>query len=174
MKILVLSSSLNPDSKSRLMAKEAEAELKTMGAETDFLDLGDYPLPLAGPTASWDDANAAILSERIAAARGILLAVPIYNYDVNAAAKNLIELTGPSWEAKVVGFICAAGGMGSYMSVMSLANSLMFDFRCLILPRFVYATDAAWDGDTIKDKNIHERIRELCAQMLRIAGAAKS
>jgi FMN reductase len=37
---------------------------------------------------------------------------------------------------KVVGFLCAAGGKSSYMSVMRLANSLMLDFRCLIIPHF--------------------------------------
>ena len=42
------------------------------------------------------------------AADAILLAVPIYNYDVNAAAKNLVEHTGSAWENKIVGFLAAA------------------------------------------------------------------
>lgn len=48
----------------------------------------------------------------------VLLAVPIYNYDGNAAAKDLIELTGGTWEDKIAGFACAAGGASSYMSIM--------------------------------------------------------
>ncbi len=52
----------------------------------------------------------------------------------------MIELAGSAWEDKIVGFLCAAGGMSSYMSVMAYANSLMLDFRCVIIPRFVYAT----------------------------------
>ena len=73
---------------------------------------------------------------RIAAARVIMLAVPIYNYDANAAVKNLIELTGSAWEDKIVGFACAAGGQSSYMSIIGLANSLMLDFRCIILAQW--------------------------------------
>ena len=73
----------------------------------------------------------------------MIVAAPVYNYDVSASAKNMIELTGNAWEDKMVGFLCAAGGMSSYMSVMAYANSLMLDFRCVIIPRFVYAT-----GDT--------------------------
>ena len=46
----------------------------------------------------------------IEAARVIIVATPIYNYDANAAAKNLVELTGSAWEDKTVGFLCAAGG----------------------------------------------------------------
>jgi NAD(P)H-dependent FMN reductase len=70
-------------------------------------------------------------------ARAVIIATGIYNYDANAAVKNLVELTGDAWENKVVGFLCAAGGMSSYMSIMSLANSLMLDFRSIIVPRFV-------------------------------------
>ena len=66
--------------------------------------------------------------------------------------KNMIELTGSAWEDKIVGFLCAAGGHTSYMSVMSYANSLMLDFRCVIIPRFAFATSDAFDGERITDK----------------------
>ncbi len=69
-----------------------------------------------------------------------MLASPIYNYDVNAALKNAIELAGRKMEDKLLGFLCTAGGGAmSYMSVMPLANSLMLDFRTIVLPRFVNA-----------------------------------
>src|ERR1700694_145423 len=98
------------------------------------------------------------LSAAIEAADGILIAAPVYNYDVAAAAKNMIELTGSSWEEKVVGFLCAAGGNSSYMAVMAYANSLMLDFRTVIIPRFVYATGNAFDGDKISDPKVRNRI----------------
>ena len=83
---------------------------------------------------------------RIESAAGILIAAPVYNFYLNAAVKNLIELTGSAWEDKVVGFLNAAGGYSSYMSVMSIANSLMLDFRCVIVPRFVYAVRIRFSG----------------------------
>ena len=100
--------------------------------------------------------------------------VPIYNYDINAAAKNLIELTGRNWLGKVVGFACAAGGQGSYMSIMSVANSLMLDFRCHIVPRFVYSTGSAFQGNSITDPEIHERTKELSDDICRITEALRS
>ena len=36
---------------------------------------------------------------------------------VEGAAKNLVEHTGGAWEGKVVGFLCAAGGMGHAMII---------------------------------------------------------
>jgi len=89
-----------------------------------------------------------------------LLAGPIYNYDFSAAAKNFVELTGADcWSGKVVGFLAAAGGGASYLSVLSLANSLMVDFRCVIIPRFVYADGGAFGKDgKLEDKGVRERI----------------
>src|SRR5262249_17095962 len=114
------------------------------------------------------------LSADIEAADGILIAAPVYNYDVAAATKNMIELTGSAWEDKIVGFLCAAGGMGSYMSVMAYANSLMLDFRCVIIPQFVFATSEAFDGYTISDKKIIRRIGTLADELVRFTMALRS
>src|SRR5207247_2306932 len=114
------------------------------------------------------------LSATIEAADGIIIAAPVYNYDVAAATKNMIELTGSAWNDKVVGFLCAAGGMGSYMSVMAYANSLMLDFRCVIIPRFVFATGEAFDGDNLTDKKIARRIELLADELVRFTKALRS
>ena len=94
-------------------------------------------------------------------ARSILIASPIYNYDLNSVAKNLIELTGQSWEDRLVGFITAAGGKGSYMSPMSFVNSLILDFRCIIIPRFVYADKTCFNDNGDINHFIKGRIEEL-------------
>ena len=173
MKTLVVSCSLNPDSNSFALAEHAAAELRAAEAEVDFVDLRDHPLPICdGETCT--NASVAALAGRVESADAVLLAVPIYNYDVNAAAKNLIEHTGSAWEGKVVGFLAAAGGQSSYMSLMSLANSLMLDFRCLIVPRFVYATGADFAGGRVTSAKIAGRIAQLAAETLRLAGALRA
>jgi FMN reductase len=84
----------------------------------------------------------------------------------------LIELTGDSWEDKVVGFLCAAGGSSSYMSVMGLANSLMLDFRCLIIPRFVYATRNDFTDEKIPTDEVKARVTRLAQASLAIRNQA--
>jgi hypothetical protein len=64
--------------------------------------------------------------------------------------------------------------MGSYMSVMAYANSLMLDFRCVILPRFVFATSEAFDGDNIIDKKVSGRIETLADELVRFTTALRS
>jgi FMN reductase len=155
---LVISTSLRPGSLSRQLAEKLT---RALGATAEHLDLRDYPLPLCDGEAAYSDPNVEKLSAKIGAARVILVATPIYNFDANAAAKNLVELTGSAWENKIVGFACAAGGALSYMSIMGLANSLMLDFRCVIIPRFVYATGDDFADDRIASPELTKRLKQL-------------
>jgi len=172
MNILVIGCSLNPDSNSQILARAAHRELDSLGANANLIDLREQRLTFCdGATA---DDLVGPLAEAVRAADAIVMAVPIYNYDVNAAAKNMVEHVSKAFEGKIVGFMCAAGGQGSYMSIMSLANSLMLDFRCLIVPRFVYAlwNDFGDDG-TIKSEKVAERVKQLCGELVRLAKALK-
>jgi len=171
MNLLVLSTSLNPESYSRLLARAAHAELAAAGHDATLLDLRDLPLPPCDGAAAYRHENTARARAAVAGAHGILVATPIYNYDVNAVVKNLVELTGKAWENKVVGFACTAGGAASYMSVMAFANSLMLDFRCTIVPRFVYATEADFAGETIANADIARRTQELATALARYTAA---
>lgn len=173
MSLLIISASLNSDSNSRLLAREGERILREDGHTVTFIDLRDAPLPLCDGEKAYADPNVLRLDKLVVEADGIILATPIYNYGGNAAAKNLIELTGDAWENKVVAFLCSAGGMGSYMSIMGLANSLMLDFRCVIVPRFVYATGAAFEGDKIADSQIAARVAECARATAKLAAAMK-
>src|ERR671923_1544211 len=167
-KHLVISTSGNPNSNSRRMGRIAFGHLQQRKVDCDWIDIREMDLPLCDADKCYNMPSSKKLSAAIEAADGILVAAPVYNYDVAAAAKNMIELTGSAWEDKIVGFLCAAGGMGSYMSVMSFANSLMLDFRCLIIPRFVYATGDSFDGDKLTDNKVAKRIEQVAAELVRV------
>ncbi len=167
--ILIVSTSLNPTSNSRLLAQEAGRLLAAEGADSQFLDLRDHPLPLCDGHVAYGHPNVDRVRDLIASAEAVIIATPIYNYDGNAALKNLIELTGRAWENKTVAFLCAAGGKSSYMSVMALANSLMLDFRCLIVPRFVYATEDDFTDRRITNEEQLRRLAQLVKSTVRLA-----
>jgi len=168
MKLAVVSCSLDPDSRSRILASRAHDLLRSRGAEVDWIDLADIPLPLCDGGACYGNDNARVVKERLRAARGILLATPIYNYDVSSAAKNLVELTGRDvWTDTVAGFLCAAGGQGSYMSIMALA----LDFRTVIIPRFVYATGRDFTDGQITGEVVLKRLEDLTTDLVRFTQA---
>jgi FMN reductase len=169
--ILVVSASLNPESRSYRMAQAAADTLGRLGAEATLIDLRKWDLPFCDGDESYSHPAVEKLTELVRKADAVLLAAPVYNYDVNAAAKNLIELTGKAWNEKPVGFLCSAGGKSSYMSPIGLANSLMFDFRSWIVPRFVYATRQDFDANGSPLPPIQERIEQLAHATLGIARA---
>ncbi len=155
------------------MGQIAFAHLQRAKVNCRWLDLVELELPLCDADSCYAHPAAKKLSTAIAGADGIIVAAPVYNYDVSASAKNMIELTGNAWEDKIVGFLCAAGGMSSYMSVMAYANSLMLDFRAVIIPRFVYATGDSFAGAELADKKIAARIGQVATELIRFTTALR-
>ena len=173
-KHLVISTSGNPDSNSRRMGRAAFAHLQKQKVDCDWIDIREMDLPLCDADKCYGMPASKKLTAAIQRTDGILIAAPVYNYDVAASAKNMIELTGSAWEDKIVGFLCAAGGHASYMSVMAYANSLMLDFRCVIVPRFAFATSDAFEGERITDEKIARRIERVADELIRFSKALRS
>lgn len=147
MNTLLYACSLSPVSRSVLLANAVRDGLEARGHQTTLIDLRQHPLPMCDGCAATGGEAVATLAAQAEAADAVMLAVPVYNYGVNAACKNLIEWIGRSWSEKPVGFACAAGGRHGYMAVMHTANSLMLDFRCQVCPRYVYATYDDFEDD---------------------------
>lgn len=173
MSFTVISCSLNPESRSRILAQRASELLAAKGAETQLIDLRTDPLPPCDAQSCYEDPAVLAITATIASSEGVLLATPIYNYSASASVVNLIELTGKAWSEKVVGFLCAAGGAHSYMSVMGLANSLMLDFRTLVIPRFVYTDESAFQDGDLASPAIEARLDELASTLIRVGRALR-
>lgn len=173
--IVIISASLSADSNSRIMAREAQRVLEADGHRVTLVDLRDYTLPFCDAGSAYEHPHVGFLSELIHRATAVIVATPIYNYDGNAVLKNLIELTGNhAWEGKVVGFLCAAAGKSSYMSIMGFANSLMLDFRSVIVPRFVYATGEAFTNGQLSDPEQIGRVAKLARETARLGGLVQA
>src|ERR1700730_5647212 len=173
-KYLVISTSGNSESNSRIMGRVAFEHLQKRKTDSEWIDISALELPLCDADKCYLNPAAQKLQKTIEGADGMIIAAPVYNYDVSAAAKNMIELTGSAWEDKVVGFLCAAGGTASYMSVMAYDNSLMLDFRCVIIPRFVYATGDAFEGEKLVDKKVGARVEQVADELVRFTKALRS
>jgi NAD(P)H-dependent FMN reductase len=142
----------------------------------DLIDLRDFDPANFDNHEIYHSEAYTVLHAKIADARGIVLASPVYNWSCCAEAKKLIEYTGstPSkggragaWFDKVVTFVNAGGLPHSYMAFVSMAASLMLDFKCIINPYNVYVDSAQWadgalseDARNRLDKSMHV-LREL-------------
>ncbi len=167
-KVLIIATSLDPKSRSFLLAEATFQEALKHDVYCRLLDLRELPLPLSGNFDMETPEVVVRMKNEFSWATHLLFAVPIYNWDVNAAAKNAMEwLTEAELAEKPVGFLCAAGGASSYMSVMSFANSLMLDFRCWIVPRIVYAVSTDFSETGVENPKIKERIAGVVQDLLR-------
>ncbi|MBX9804505.1 MAG: NAD(P)H-dependent oxidoreductase [Alphaproteobacteria bacterium] len=179
---LVISCSLNPDSRSAILAKGAFDYLKSHGQDVELLDLRDYKIPLANghEQSAYDDPQVKVIHERIAKAKGIIIAAPIYNNSVGAVAKNLMELTthahktiltGKAWENKVVGFMGTSGGPGSRWAFMPFLNSLTIEASVVVVPNFVMATGGDFNDKKQPNEETQKRIEELSQNIVRFTTA---
>ena len=95
---LIVSCSLNKNSKSKILANYART---LYNEEIKFLDLQTMDLPFCDGDKCYEDPTVKELSRLVKESKSIIIASPIYMYDLNAAAKNFMELTGRAWTKKL-------------------------------------------------------------------------
>lgn len=154
MKFLIIGTSLNPESNSQLLAQEAFKYIKGKG-DVELLDLRKIErLPFCHGLKEVRPPFVMELMEKVKNAHGVLIATPVYDYSMTGGTKNFVEITREGWEDKIVAVVSASGGIRSYMALTPLMNSLMLDFRCVIVPNFVHAP-----GDNFtEEKGINEDV----------------
>ena len=108
--------------------------------------------------------------------------VPVYNWAVGSAAKNLIEATGATdtsrglcspWFDKIVTFLVSGGVSQSYTAHMSLASSLMLDFKCVINPYHSFTTSDDWEGHQLSERAV-KRLEKTLRVKIELAEALRS
>jgi NAD(P)H-dependent FMN reductase len=109
----------------------------------------------------------------------VLIASPIYNWSLASTAKTLIEVTGATgeggrraaWFDKVITFVCSGGLPHSYMAYGSVAVSMMLDFKCIVNPYMVYATDRDFGPGLSLGDRLHARLERTRAVKVELASA---
>lgn len=166
---LIVSCSLNPNSKSAILAQALANVYSSRDQPHQLIDLRQFELPFCDGASCYNDPNVVKITDQIRLASSIAIATPIYNFHAGASTRNLLAVTGHAFDEKVVGILCASGGPRSYMASMGLANSLMLDFRVIVIPRFVFASADSFDNNAIADEQITGRITELADELERIS-----
>ncbi|MBP6986488.1 MAG: NAD(P)H-dependent oxidoreductase [Alphaproteobacteria bacterium] len=180
--MLVISCSLNTTSNGANLAKYAFEHLKSQGQDVELVDLRDYKLPMANGhgQSAYDDPQVKVLHDKILKAGAILIVAPIYNNNVAAVAKNLVELTthahkdvlsGKAWRGKVVGFMGTAGGRGATWSFFPFINGLMVDSKIVFVPSFVLATGEDFNASGQVTDEIKNKVDMLDMEMIRLSSA---
>jgi FMN reductase len=179
-KILIVSSSLDPQSRSEQVAHLCEEYFKGH-AEVRFANLKDYRLEgcdLHDPLKSEAYRQ---LHQFVLEADALVLASPIYNWGCCAELKRFVEVvgttppdgsvSGPFYD-KVVAFVNSAGLPHSYMAFSGLAMSMMLDFKCVISPYNVYITNRDWETGSLGE-SATQRLSKSMDVVLELASLLK-
>lgn len=178
--LLVISCSLNPESRGAIIAKEIYNFIISQGYKTELLDLRNYKLPMANghDQSAYTHPEVKEIHDKVLHAKGVILIAPIYNYGVGATGKNLVELTGhpyknilsgKAWENKVLGFIGVSGSPRSMMAPFSFLNGMMLDFKTLIVPTLVVASASDFNQKNQLSAEIESRFKDLVRDVIRFS-----
>lgn len=179
--ILVISTSLNPGSISRVVAEEIYKSIKPKTDVVEFVDMQAYNIPHCNGIGNdaYEDPTVKVLHDMIANAKAVILAATIYNYNVGSPVKNLIELTGTAhkalgdgsaWRNKLVGFVFGAGTPASMLAGLPLLNSMLVDFKCILHPNFIHMTAGDLENNQPTQKLL-ERMNEFEATYMHLFNA---
>ena len=146
MRVLIVSTSMNPDSKSFLLARSFQAGLTDRGMTVELIDLRQSPLPLFDGTGVSSSPHVQRVKDTVFATDAILLTGPIYSWSLAASTKNAAEWIGDGFHRKVVGFAAVAGGSRAYLAPVGLIGSIMLDHESLIVPKVLLVDSAGFDA----------------------------
>ena len=178
MKITVLGCSLDPKSRSQVLAVESVNIMKDAGHHVTLIDLREIGgIPSFDNNRAFEDPRYELLHRTISDADGVVLSTPVYNWGLSSVTKALIELTGATgdhsrssaWFDKLVTFICAGGLPHSYMAYGSIAQCMMLDFKCIINPHVAYATERDWSATGELSGDLAARLRRVLKVKLDLA-----
>lgn len=167
--IVGLGGSLRENSTSLIALRYALTAAERAGAETSLLSAPDLALPFyddRDDRETYPESVSRLLHE-IRRCRGIIIASPVYHSSMSGAVKNILdflELLGddqPPWlEGKIVGLITVAGGRPRSDAIVSLEIACRA-LHAWTVPLAVSISDSAFDGDTLVDGAIKERLERL-------------
>lgn len=188
-KLLVFAGSLRKDSFNKKLVKIAEAGAKEAGADTTFIDLADFELPIFNQDN--EEANglppgARKLKDLMLSHDGFLISAPEYNSSITAALKNAIDWASrpvqgegnlACFKGKVVGLMSASpgvlGGLRGLVHVRAIFNNIF----CLVIPEQIAVSKAneAFNNDgSLKDDKQQQAVMDIGRNVAKIAAKLKA
>lgn len=153
-KTLIISSSLNPESKSYQMCKMICDKMLADKKDVELLDVRDYELGHTFRTTP----DMQKISEKIAAPDNFIIGMAVYCYTVNDSLKSILDNCFSEVTGKKYGIVCAAGGEKSYLATQHLTQICANEWRMIQLPRVVYASGKDWKEGKLINNDVVERM----------------
>ena len=135
-RILAFAGSLRTESYNKKLVKVAAGGARSAGAQVNFIDLRDYPLPIFDEDLEAKEGappNALKLKELFVSHHGLLISAPEYNSSITAVLKNTID-----WISRPVkNEPPLAAFAGKYATLMAASPGALGGLRGLVTVRSI-------------------------------------
>jgi len=112
LRVLAVAGSMNSESVTRAVVREAARQLAARGCAVDVLDLSQEPLPLYNPDTAYDAASFPALKLRVDQADVVVLGTPDYHGSISSAMKNFLDHFWHEFAGKLFATIVASHEKG--------------------------------------------------------------
>jgi FMN reductase len=145
------------------------------GAQTEFIDLAEFDLPLCNGSKDAADypPGVARLRERVKAYRGLILGTPEYHGGVSGVLKNALDLMGfEEFEGKMIGLVGVGGGAMGAFDALNTLRSVGRALHAWVVPHQA-AIAEAWrvfdPSGKVRSEALEKRLLEVGAEVARFA-----
>lgn len=188
-RILAFAGSLRRESWNKKLVKLAAEGAETAGADVQYLDLKEYPLPVYDGDDEREHglpANALKLKEIFNAADGMLISCPEYNSGYSGALKNTIDWISRRLEGekplgafrdKPVAVMAASTGAGGGRRMLPTLRLLLSNLGMHVLPQYhglTHAAEAFDDAGNLKDEAVAAKVKGLGEKVVAMVTALKT
>jgi FMN reductase len=169
-RILAIGGSQRENSRTKHAVELALDGASRAGAEIEFFDLRDHPLPLYDDRKEINSYPKSVfqLLEAVRRSDGLIIGTPVYHGTLSGAVKNaldFLELLGndkpPYLTRKVVGLLSVAGGSSGTNAINSLIAA-SYALKAWVLPRMAIIPGDGFDETgCLKDSALVQRLNAL-------------
>lgn len=152
-------------------AVAAAAEMARPQGEADILNLAEVPVDICDGRAieQYGQPTRQAVA-RIAAARAVLIAAPVYRASYPGILKNLLDITPvEALQSKPVGVVAMGGSLHHFLGVDWQLREVLTWFGALIAPTSVYLTGADFKDGQLASDNGRADMAALCNTLVALA-----
>lgn len=172
--VVAVFGSLATDSVTRIALQEVLAASQEAGAQTSFVDLREYNLPVFDAD-NQDAGDAPELREQLRNADAIVLGTPMYHGSYSSPIKTALDYSGfDEFEETTVGLLAVAGGsfpkaaLDHLRSVVRALDAWPLPLDVAIPDSHTQVGDAGLVNDSIRD-----RVNKLGTELVQYSGISQ-
>ena len=182
-KIFAFAGSTRKDSVNKRLAKIAILAADKAGAETTFIDLHDYNMPLYSEDLLAEHGmpdGVIAFKEMLKNHNGFLISSPEYNGSLTGTLKNAIDWATikadgeermACWNGKIAGLLSASpGGLGGIRGLHHL-RTILAGIGTFVLPNHLAvgnSTTNLQNDEQITDEKLQQQVENLSIEMVRV------